>query len=868
MYYSAILGETTQVPEPITREEQYLCAIAEQGGGGGGGGGYTLPVASQETLGGVRGPAKTADETEPVHIDEQGNMWVKPGGGGGGIPVGNCTAIQSIPGDGRALIKWSDPADVVIEEITIAKWTGTRLVRKEGSYPADQSDGVIVTDSIVRDQYKDAWFIDSGLENGTTYYYKLFPHAGTTYTNNEANQLTVTPEAIPLGEVTEVSAKAGNSKVTLVWTDPADISESLGKDGATWVGTKVVRKIGGAPESPDDGTEVVNEKTRNQYQTDGFVDSGLDNGTEYFYGIYPYTTAGTYSSGYTTSATPYLEAPSPCTNLIVSGGNTMATISWADPPATEEKGNQIVTWAGTKLVRKEGSAPEAWEDGDLLVTSTERNQYQTEGYQDTELTNGTEYFYAVFAYSTDGVYSTGVSASVTPSEKRVMADYTWRELAELSDKIAAGEPYEGVLDLHDTKDVTLSGTYNEIVTMEIGGFNHDDKVGGGKAGITVIMKNLMAETAPMNGSSTNEGGFKASAMFTETLVNIYNSMPEDLKPYIRPVIKPTGLGGDSTEGTEDVECKLFLLSEQEVRGEKVNSVGGEGELYPIFTDQNSRIKKLSNGTGAANYYWLRSPHSGSSTLFCAIGSSGGVNGYGAGNSGGICFGFSLGLPSSVNPTLADNSWPDIESAGESGVAKETWQKGDTIDIELTGEYNETLTLEIADFDHDDLVSGGKAPITFICKNLMIETAQMNTIDTNSGGYSATKMHTEILPAILECFPEDLKKLIKTVKKPTGLGGGSSEGTEDVECKLWLMSEQEVRGEKISSVGEEGELYPIFTDANSRIKKLSNGTGEASHYWLRSPVSGSSAAFCRTSISGAATYNPARGSGGVAFGFCI
>ena len=84
MYYSAILGDTTQVPEPITREEQYLCAIAEQGTGGGGGGGgggesYTLPVASQDTLGGVKGPAKTEAETEPVHIDEQGNLFVKPG---------------------------------------------------------------------------------------------------------------------------------------------------------------------------------------------------------------------------------------------------------------------------------------------------------------------------------------------------------------------------------------------------------------------------------------------------------------------------------------------------------------------------------------------------------------------------------------------------------------------------------------------------------------------------------------------------------------------------------------------------------------------------------------------------------------------
>lgn len=34
-FYSAILGEDTEIPTPITREEEYLKAIAENGGGGG-----------------------------------------------------------------------------------------------------------------------------------------------------------------------------------------------------------------------------------------------------------------------------------------------------------------------------------------------------------------------------------------------------------------------------------------------------------------------------------------------------------------------------------------------------------------------------------------------------------------------------------------------------------------------------------------------------------------------------------------------------------------------------------------------------------------------------------------------------------------
>lgn len=638
MYYAAILGDTTQVPEPITREEQYLCAIAEQGGSGGGEG-YTLPVASLDTLGGVKGPAKTADETEQVHIDEEGNMWVRPGGGGA-VPVGNCSEIQTLPGDKKVLLKWQDPPDTEVDGIVVAQWTGTRVVRKEGSYPKDQNDGTIVTDSVVRDQYKEAWFSDSGLENGVTYYYKLFPHAGATYTNSEENQCSETPVEIPLSDVTEVAAKPGNAKVMLTWTDPPDISESLDKDGATWAGTKVMRKTGGAPTSPEDGTEVVNEKTRDQYQTEGFVDSGLENDTEYFYAIYAYTEAGTYSTGYQVSATPYIESPSPCSGLNARAGNQQATITWTDPPASEEKNGQTVTWAGTKLIRKTGSAPETWEDGEMLVNSTEHDAYKSAGYTDDGLDNGTEYFYAVFAYSTDGLYSTDVSTSVTPAEittDPTLANNSWAQIAEASESGTA----KGTWEKGDTIDLVLSGTYNETLTLEIADFEHDNLATGGKAGITFICKNLMIDKQQMNASNTNEGGYKSSKMHTEILPGILESFPEDLKPLVKSVLKTTGLGGGSSEGTEDVECKLFLLSEEEAFGAKTYSVGGEGEQYPIFTDNSSRIKNLSNGEGSANWWWLRSPRSGNSAGFCVVNSGGDAGNRGANTSGGVAFGFSI-----------------------------------------------------------------------------------------------------------------------------------------------------------------------------------------------------------------------------------
>ena len=51
-YLAKSAGMDVEIPaEPKSREEQYLNAIAE---GGGGGGGYVLPIASADTLGGVK----------------------------------------------------------------------------------------------------------------------------------------------------------------------------------------------------------------------------------------------------------------------------------------------------------------------------------------------------------------------------------------------------------------------------------------------------------------------------------------------------------------------------------------------------------------------------------------------------------------------------------------------------------------------------------------------------------------------------------------------------------------------------------------------------------------------------------------------
>lgn len=214
---------------------------------------------------------------------------------------------------------------------------------------------------------------------------------------------------------------------------------------------------------------------------------------------------------------------------------------------------------------------------------------------------------------------------------------------------------------------------------------------------------------------------------------------------------------------------------------------------------------------------------------------------------------------SIYPDLEDNSWDQIAQAASAGDASDYWQVGDTKDITLS--TGETLTAQIWDFAHDDLDGGGKAPITFGLKNLMQDTSRVAGQDED---WSDCIMRTK-LEAIFAQLPEDLKSVIKPVIKKTYRPGSSYDTISTVD-KLWLMSG--VESAYLSS-SEEGYPYPIFTDAASRIKRLSNGDGSVEDYWLRTPNRSYTNRWMYISTGGNYTTSTDLSvSKGICFGFCI
>lgn len=282
-----------------------------------------------------------------------------------GMKLQAPTNVSVVNFDEAAKITWTDPDDVIVNGGIAAQWAGTRVIRKEGSAPASPTDGVIVLDSRVRDQYKTSPLIDSGLTNGTTYYYGIFPFT-------DLNQFTTscivefTPTAILPNTPSLNSVTAGDEAVIAAFTNNSP--EAL---------VKIVYKAGSAPMSDTDGTVISN------LSTSPVEINGLTNDVTYYFAAFAYTANRVSDRSAVLSATPRAILPATPTLDSATGADGQVSIAFTN------------STAGTlfKLVYKTGSAPTSPTDGTVISGLT------TSPVVVTGLTNGTKYYFAGYAYT-------------------------------------------------------------------------------------------------------------------------------------------------------------------------------------------------------------------------------------------------------------------------------------------------------------------------------------------------------------------------------------------------------------------------------------------------------------------------------------
>ncbi len=291
----------------------------------------------------------------------------------------NVNGLTATPADAQVTLSWTNPSD--------ADFAGVRILRKTGSAPTGPTDGTVIHQGTGTSQ------VDAGLTNGTTYYYRVFAYdevlnysTGVTASGTPAAGVDTTAP----GNVTGFTVTPGDGQITLRWTNPSD---------ADFAGVRILRKTGSAPTGPSDGTVAYQGTGTSQ------VDTGLTNGTTYYYQAFAYDEVPNYSAGVAASGTPVAgadsTAPGNVTGFTVTPGDGQITLRWTNPSDAD--------FAGIRILRKTGSAPTGPSDGTVAYQGTGTSQV------DAGLTNGTTYYYQAFAYDAVPNYSAGVAASGTPA---------------------------------------------------------------------------------------------------------------------------------------------------------------------------------------------------------------------------------------------------------------------------------------------------------------------------------------------------------------------------------------------------------------------------------------------------------------------
>lgn len=118
---------------------------------------------------------------------------------GGGVAPRNLTSFITMPMDSSCKLKWT-AEHTIIDNQTIVEVKGIMIRRSETGYPTNESEGDLVIDT----EILSGSHIDTGLINGTTYYYTAFPYSangvfnlngGVRIATKHPNRSEVTVEA-------------------------------------------------------------------------------------------------------------------------------------------------------------------------------------------------------------------------------------------------------------------------------------------------------------------------------------------------------------------------------------------------------------------------------------------------------------------------------------------------------------------------------------------------------------------------------------------------------------------------------------------------------------------------------------------------
>jgi fibronectin type 3 domain-containing protein len=278
------------------------------------------------------------------------------GGGKTGMSVPSVPAgLSAAAGNAQVVLNWTASSRATVYNVKRSITTG-------GPYAQ------ISTPTVPN-------FTDTGLTNGTAYFYVVSASNSVGQSANSA-EVNATPVPPPPATPTGLAATAGNAQVSLNWN---------ASTGATSYHVK---------RSTASGSETqISAPASNS-----FTDTGLTNGTKYFYLVSAVNSGGESANSSEVNATPTAPAAPPATPTGLQGtaGNAQVSLSW-----------DASTGAMSYNVKR--STANGGPFSATLASPAVTN------YIDTAVTNGTTYYYVVSAVNASGESANSAQASATPT---------------------------------------------------------------------------------------------------------------------------------------------------------------------------------------------------------------------------------------------------------------------------------------------------------------------------------------------------------------------------------------------------------------------------------------------------------------------
>ena len=684
---------------------------------------------------------------------------------------------------------------------------------------------------------------------------------------------------LALAAASDIKVLTASGKVYVRWTDPDDMvvgDATL----ATWAGTVLVRKAGSKPTSRRDGTIVLDSKERDKYKSAYFCDSGLTNGVEYFYKLFPYSTSNTYtdSSDDEFSAIPNaMDVGDVIDITLAAAGNGKLSIKWTDPVASVvEDGVTLATWASTVVAVKAGSYATSPTDPDVAYTftSTTRNAYATNPLVATGLTNGTTYYVTLFPMSTDGKANTNAANRKTGIANRVTISSVPSQSGSLT---YSGNVQTPAWSNYDSAQLTLGGTisgtnatsYNATFTPKDDYMWSDGattaktvtwSIGKAAGSLTLSTSSVTLNPSALSGTVTvtRLGDGAITATSSNTGVATVSVSGNTLT--INHV--------NQTTGTATITVKVAAGTNHTAPADETISVTAQFVDATLNNNTWAVIADVSAKSQGANYWKVGDRKA--VTLNGTVGTLAlnttlyvyilGFDHNSAKEGKGIHFGaFKTAMTNGTDVCLTDGAYNTNSNNGAKNFNLNHWGGS-------SSPYNTNYGgWKGCDARYDILGSTKTAP-----------SGYGSTPTTSRVGYDApTDTATSpVANTLMAALPADLRAVMKPITKYTDNKGNSSNVAANVTTSvdyLPLLSEFEVFGAR--SYANEYEQnsqaqYDYYKAGNSKVKYRHDANTTAAYWWERSPYYGNATSFCFVSTYGTASSSNSRNSSGLAPAFMV